>query len=224
MPYGSIACSHCGTRLTYGTQSSGRTLTCVVCGKFMPVRGMLDGITMCVECQQKHQQQLAQEKYIEERRRQAHVNDIIARHPELKTKIMNRIGPVNPVGPFVVEGGAYEDILSWNDNLTHAKNLELAGRNEDAARVYESLGMWKEAGKARKEAGSTTIKHLSVNLNDLLDKLREGGFAVPYKCRICGAVMTIDKNSKAESLTRCAYCGTATNTDALLGIIQEALK
>jgi len=131
---------------------------------------------------------------------------------------------VNPDGPFVVEGGAYEDILSWDDKLTHAKNLELAGRNEDAARIYESLGMWKEAGKARKEAGSTTIKHVSVNLNDLLDKLREGGLAVPYKCRICGAVMTIDRNSKPESLKRCSYCGTATNTDALLGIIQDALS
>lgn len=195
-----------------------------MCGKSMWFRGKGEGKTLCVECEQKYHQQLAQEKYIEERRRQAHVNDIIARHPEMKTKIMNRIGPVNPVRPFVVDSGAYEDILAWDGNLTHAKNLELAGRNEDAARIYESLGMWKEAGKARKEAGSTTIKHVSVNLNDLLDKLREGGLAVPYKCRICGAVMTIDKNSKAESLTRCAYCGTATNTDALLAIVQDALK
>jgi len=223
MPYGSIACSQCGTRLTYDTRSTG-TLSCVRCGKFMPLRGKLEGKTMCIECEQKHAQQLAQDKYIEERRRQARVNDIIARHPEMKAKIMSRIGPVNPDGPFVVEGGAYEDILSWDDKLTHAKNLELAGRNEDAARIYESLGMWKEAGKARKEAGSTTIKHVSVNLNDLLDKLREGGLAVPYKCRICGAVMTIDRNSKPESLKRCSYCGTATNTDALLGIIQDALS
>ena len=224
MPYGSIACSHCGTTLTSGTQSSTGTFSCVMCGKLMPLRGKFQGKTMCIECEQRHQQKLAQEKYLEERRRQAHVNDIIARHPEMKAKIIRRIGLVDLDHPFIIEISAYDDILLWDRRLTHAKNLELAKRYEDAAKVYEELGLWKEAGAVRDKKSTRTVKHVTVNINDLIEKVRDGGLTIPYKCRSCGATITIDSSSNPDGLKFCSYCGSGVDLDSMLDIIKNALK
>jgi len=215
-----MICAYCGKPLrVIDRKPQGVFPKCVECGARLPFLSAKRAV--CDSC---YQRDMAREKERERFRKSNDVSVIIARHPELRDMIMKRLGLKEFNGPMHVSDHDYQEFCGWAIQLQKAKNLGLAGRNEDSARVYESLGMWKEAGIARKEAGSTTIKHVSVNLNDLLDKLREGGLAIPYKCRICGAVMTIDKNSKAESLTRCAYCGTATNTDALLDIIQEALK
>jgi hypothetical protein len=190
----------------------------------MPLRGKSEGKTLCIECEQKHHQQLAQEKYLEERRRQAHVNDIIARHPEMKAKVTHRIGLVDLDHPFIVEGGAYEEISSWDGRLTHAKNLELAKRYEDAAKVYEELGLWKEAGTVRDKKSARTVKHVTVNINDLIEKVRDGGLTIPYKCRSCGAMITIDSSSNPDGLKFCSYCGSGVDLDSMLDIIKNALK
>lgn len=224
MPYGSIACAYCGTRLIYGTRSSSGTLSCIKCGKFMPIHGWVGGATMCFECEQKHKQHLAQEQYLEERRRQAHVNDIIARHPEMKAKVMHRVGIVSLDRPFIVEGCAYEEISSWDGRLTHAKNLELAKRYEDSAKVYEELGLWKEAGIVRDKKTARTVKHVTVNVNDLIEKVRDGGLTIPYKCRSCGATITIDSSSNPDGLKFCSYCGSGVDLDSMLDIVKNALK
>jgi hypothetical protein len=192
---------------------------CAVCGAKLPMFG--SNRTVCDRC---YHVDLQRERERETARKSNVVCTIVTNHPELRDPVMKRLGLREFVGLLHINDHDYHDICQWAPQLEAAKNLELAGRNEDAAKTYESLGMWKEAGRARKEAGSMTIRHVSVNLNDLLDKLRDGGLAIPYKCRVCGAVMTIDKNSQIENLKRCSYCGAATNTDALATIMQEALK
>lgn len=222
---GSTYCAYCGTVVNPNYQTAkSRAMVCLKCGRFMPLRGMVGGKGMCPDCEQRHGQQLAQEKYIEERRRQAHVNDIIARHPEMKAKIIHRIGLVDLDHHFIVEISAYDEILSWDQQLTHAKNLELAKRYEDAAKVYEELGLWKEAGTVRDKKSARTVKHVTVNINDLIEKVRDGGLTIPYKCRSCGATITIDSTSNPDGLKFCSYCGSAVDLDSMLDIIKSALR
>jgi len=179
---------------------------------------------MCFSCEQKHRQDLAQEQYIEERRKQAYVNGVISSHPELRMKIMNRLGLASLDGPYLVDGGAYEDICSWAKKIAYAKNLELAKRYEDAARAYETLGLWKEAGMTRDRKSARTVKHVTVNLNDLIEKVRDGGLTIPFRCQSCGATITINSGSSPDGLRFCAFCGSAVDPDSLLDIVRNALK
>jgi len=224
MPYGSIACSHCGTRLTSATQSSTGTFSCVMCGKLMPLRGKLDRKTMCIECEQRHMQALAAERDREERSKALAVSQIIARHPELRVKVMHRLGLKEFSGRYHVDDHTYQEIYEWDACVTDAKNLELARRYEDAARKYEVIGMWKEAGQVRDKKSSRTVKHVMVNINDLIEKVRDGGLTIPYKCHSCGAKITIDSRSNPDGLKFCSYCGSAADLDSMLDIVKSALK
>ncbi len=225
MPVGSRWCAHCGTPLQtdVGRQPSGK-MTCTVCGKLMPLRGVLEHKQMCAECEQKHLQHAQYMKNLEERRKCDHVNRIASEHPELRAKITNRLGAPVLGGAFFVEDSAYYDICNWGRAIDQAHNYELAKRHEDAARLYESLGLWKEAGEARDRKTSRTVKHVTVNLNDLINSLRSGGLTVPYKCTGCGATITVDSGSSVDSLKFCSYCGSAVNISALTKLLEEALK
>lgn len=224
MPYGSIACSHCGTRLTQGTQSSTGTFSCVKCGKFMPLRGKLVGKTMCIECEQKHHQQLANDKLIEESRKRNLVWKIADEHPELRVKMMQRLGVKDFAAGYFVNDHDFQDICDWAQLISQAKNYETARRYEDSAKTYESLGLWKEAGAAREKKSARTVKHVTVNINDLIEKVRDGGLTIPYKCRSCGATITIDSTSNPDGLKFCSYCGSGVDLDSMLDIIKTALK
>lgn len=201
------------------------TLKCVKCGKRLPLGdSIIQGRGTCRECDEIYARDLTEARDSEERRKSSTVSQIIARHPELREKIMARLGLKEFSGRFSVDYGAFEEICNWDNCVTHAKNLELARRYEDSARVYESLGLWKEAGETREKKTSRTVKHVTVNLNDLIERLRDGGLAIPFKCRSCGATITIDKNSDSESLRFCEYCGSATNTELLQNLLQQALR
>ena len=115
-------------------------------------------------------------------------------------------------------------ILDWNNVVGQAKNFESARRYEDAAKCYEGLDLWNEAGQARDKKSSRTVKHVTVNLNDLIEKVRDGGLTIPYKCHSCGATITIDSHSDPNGLKFCSYCGSAVDPDSMLDIIKNALK
>lgn len=194
------------------------------CNKFMPLRGKIEGKTMCADCERAYVQELAVAHDNEQRRKELFVSQVIARHPELRDAIMRRLGLKKFEGKFHVDDGAYQDIYGWDTCVTAAKNFELARRYEDAALKYESIAMWKEAGQVREKKSARTVKHVNVNLNDLIDKLRSGGLSVPYKCGGCGASIVIDRNASPDALKFCSYCGSAINTDLLLTLLQDALK
>jgi ribosomal protein S27AE len=61
-------------------------------------------------------------------------------------------------------------------------------------------------------------------MNDLLNKLKDGGLVVPYRCPSCGASITVDSHSKPEGLRFCSYCGSPVNTDVLVRLLEAALK
>ncbi|HEY3419143.1 MAG TPA: hypothetical protein VGK23_01150 [Methanomassiliicoccales archaeon] len=97
-----------------------------------------------------------------------------------------------------------------------------AGRNEDAARALEELTMFEEAGHVRKKAlhELNTSRNVSVNMNQLLDQVRQGGLALAYKCPSCGGSIRIDKDYN-PGMKICGYCGTPLDTSVIASLIQH---
>lgn len=94
-------------------------------------------------------------------------------------------------------------------SLNSAWKAEKSGRHEDAAREYERLGLLDKA-KALREIGKTTIvKHQYVDVNHLLEQIRQGNLVVPYRCPNCQAGITINKDTSVNRLANCPYCGSA---------------
>jgi hypothetical protein len=113
---------------------------------------------------------------------------------------------------------------SMIDELVMARNMEKAGNFEKAAIILEKYRFWEEAGRMRRLDDQKVIKHITVDMNALIDQVGTKGLAIPYKCSSCGASITIDKDSKQEGLKFCSYCGTAYNVDDMTKIIQHALE
>jgi len=110
------------------------------------------------------------------------------------------------------------------NELIMARNMEKAGNYEKAAVLLEKYHFWEEAGRMRKLDDQKVIKHITVDMNELIDQVGTKGLAIPYKCSSCGATITIDKDSKQEGLKFCSYCGTAYNIDDMTKMIQHALE
>jgi hypothetical protein len=105
-----------------------------------------------------------------------------------------------------------------------ALNLERAGNFEGAAKIFEENKLWSFAGKVREKNRVQTVKHVTVDMNVLIDQIATRGLAIPYKCQNCGASITIDKNSKASGLKFCSYCGTTYNIEEMSKIVNQALE
>lgn len=107
--------------------------------------------------------------------------------------------------------------------LQRAKNLIAAERHEDAARIYEHLGMWEEAGDVRHVARQQVVTHVQVNLNELIEKLRDGGLAINYSCPSCGAAIRISGASSSDALANCEYCGSVLQTADLTDFLAKVI-
>ncbi|HOE52185.1 MAG TPA: hypothetical protein PKO24_00965 [Methanomassiliicoccales archaeon] len=110
------------------------------------------------------------------------------------------------------------------EELIMARNMEKAGNFEKAAVILEKYRFWEEAGRMRRLDDQKVIKHITVDMNELIDQVGTKGLAIPYKCQSCGATITIDKDSNKEGLKFCSYCGTAYNIEDMVRIIQHALE
>ena len=225
-PPGSVACAYCGTRVSQpGEAKKSLKLRCVKCGKWLSFTDSVIGKKdTCRECEERHAMELAHERDKEARRRAMAMSEVIARHPELRPKILNQLGIAEFGDHVYVDVNSFERICQWDKCVTRAKNLELARRYEDSAQEFEKLAMWKEAGEVREKASSRTVKHVNVDLNDLLERVKDGGLAISYKCKNCGAGISVNSGSNADGLRFCSYCGTATDTDTLTTILKNALK
>gem|GEM_PF-2144027 len=113
-------------------------------------------------------------------------------------------------------------VLSKVNLYCNAEIAIRAGRYEDAARFYENLTMYEEAGKIRKMALTerNTSRNVSVNMNQLIDQVRQGGLALAYKCPNCGGSINIDKDFN-PGMRVCAYCGTPLDTTVISTMIKN---
>ena len=105
-----------------------------------------------------------------------------------------------------------------------AKDLEKAGRHEDAGKLFEEFGMIDAAGAVRKKGKAQVVTNISVDLNELLDKLRSGGLVSVYKCPNCGGNIKISGTTSSQKLSKCEYCGTVLQTDDLVNFIRDILS
>lgn len=69
-----------------------------------------------------------------------------------------------------------------------AENLERCGRTEDAAKVFEGLRMYDKARELREKDRQIIVKKtdVSVNLNALLQQVKDGGIVAIFRCPHCG--------------------------------------
>ncbi len=88
-----------------------------------------------------------------------------------------------------------------------AEHYLLAERHEDAARLYEAIGMWKEAGDTRRLKARQVVTQVHVDVNDLIAQLRAMGVTATYTCPACRSPFQITSDTKADALAKCAYCG-----------------
>lgn len=107
--------------------------------------------------------------------------------------------------------------------IHHAANLLVAERFEDAARVYESLGMWKEAGEARRRGSRRMVTQVQVDVNGLIEQVRKGGLTTTYSCPACKSPIRIDSNADAGTLQHCQYCGTAIQSTDLVEFLSRVV-
>ncbi len=110
-----------------------------------------------------------------------------------------------------------------NLQLAHARNLLDAERFEDAARIYEGLGMWKEAGEARRHAKRTVVTQVQVDVNGLIDQVRRGGLTTTYACPACHSPIQITGNTDVHSLTHCQYCGSVIQSTDLVDFLTRVV-
>ena len=174
-----------------------------------------DGM-LCPACKDKtavEKEQNAALARSESERWQAELKGMMEKDPELRSMVQEWRS-VN--GDSVPGRGLVAE-------FQNAMNLEQAGNYEVAAQVYEKHKLWSLAGKARVKARVQTVKHVTVDMNQLIEQIGSKGLAIPYRCHNCGANITIDKNSNVSGLKFCSYCGTAYNIEDMSTIIQEAL-
>jgi len=106
--------------------------------------------------------------------------------------------------------------------------LERSGDYEMAAMYCETLAEdFKEeksldkARELRERARGYQVKVTSVDVNELIKQLKEGGLAVAYHCPNCSAPLSINGDTKPESVNKCSYCGS--KIENLADLLKEIL-
>jgi len=103
------------------------------------------------------------------------------------------------------------------------RDLEKAGRFADAGDLFEEFSLFEEAGAARKKMNKQVVTNITIDINQLLDKLKSGGLVSVYKCPNCGASIKISGETSTTQLSKCEFCGTVLRTDDLIKFIQDIL-
>jgi DNA-directed RNA polymerase subunit RPC12/RpoP len=112
-------------------------------------------------------------------------------------------------------------------HLTLAQNLEKCGRPLDAADIYEKyLRNYDKARQLREKDKHVIVKQtdISINLNALLQQLKDGGIVALYRCPHCNGTLKIGKDTSAESLKVCEHCGSKIETFDLADFLKTALS
>jgi len=124
------------------------------------------------------------------------------------------------------EGSMLWEMLEKHVRLLLIQNLITTRNFEAAAKLYEEIGMYAEAGKTRAMDRELRIKktEVSIDLNSLLRQLKDGGVVVVYRCPHCGGQLKVDKNVSVDKLKVCEHCGSEIETMDLAELLKTALS
>lgn len=121
-----------------------------------------------------------------------------------------------------------------NGLVEGAKRAERVGRYEDAAHNYEEIAdhyeryeQYEKAKELRDRARQLQGKGrqvVHVDLNELIQQVRDGGIVAVYRCPRCGGKLKIGGDTRAESLTVCEHCGSEIEAMDLADFIRTALS
>ncbi len=107
--------------------------------------------------------------------------------------------------------------------LANAVNMLNAERHEDAARIYESLGMYREAGEARRAGKRQITTQVHVDVNNLIEQIRKAGISTDYACPVCGGHIRIAPDTPIAKLTSCEFCGSVIQTTDLVDFLTKVV-
>lgn len=124
-----------------------------------------------------------------------------------------------------LDDGVYES-LRKKFLKQRAKILLKVRRFEEAAKLFESIAMYEEAGKARAKDKHISIKRtdISVDLNSLLSQIKDGGLIVIYRCPHCNAPLKVNKETDMKSLRVCKHCHTEIESMDIANFLKTALS
>lgn len=149
--------------------------------------------------------------------------------PELKWNIKSPLVRAEPPPPTMgtshIMGPLWRGFQHQTEQaLIH--NLEAAGRLSDAAQIYEDMKMYDEARKLRERERKVTVKRveISVDLNALLQQVKDGGIVAVYRCPHCGGKVKVSKETSIDSLKHCEHCGSEIETMDLAEFLRTALS
>ncbi len=110
---------------------------------------------------------------------------------------------------------------------TLASNIEKTGRPLDAAKIYEKeLKMYDKARELRERDKQVVVKstNVSLNLNQLLQQVKDGGIVAVYRCPHCGGKLKVDKSVDISKLKICEHCGSEIEAIDLADFLKTALS
>lgn len=107
-----------------------------------------------------------------------------------------------------------------------AQNLEKCGRTSDAAKIFEELRIYDKARELRERDRHIFIKKtdVSVNLNSLLQQVKEGGIVAVFRCPHCGGKLKIESKTTLNSLKACEHCGSEIESMDLADFLKTVLS
>lgn len=123
------------------------------------------------------------------------------------------------------DGNLVQTNVNWQDSewyaYSQAKFSESVERIEDAAKYYEQLGMLDKAKELRIKDKEKSIKYITIDLEKVLNILKENNYTVPYKCPHCKAIIKLNGQRKLDNFLTCEYCGTSLQAIDVQKLIED---
>jgi DNA-directed RNA polymerase subunit RPC12/RpoP len=110
--------------------------------------------------------------------------------------------------------------------LIQASHFETLREFENAAKIYKSLGMYEKAGDTRAKRDELIVKktEVTVNLNALLQQVKDGGIVAIYRCPNCNGKLKVGSKTTLNSLRTCEHCGSEIEAVDLADFLKTALS
>ena len=107
-----------------------------------------------------------------------------------------------------------------------AENLEKCGRTQDSAKIYEDLRMYDKARELRERDRHIFVKKtdVSINLNSLLQQVKDGGIVAIFRCPHCGGKLKVSEATTLNSLRKCEHCGSEIESMDLADFFKTVLS